>query len=87
MKINKFNLPPINPYKANQLKVEKAETKVQAQTDKLEISTEAKQLSGITSFSVERNERVAEIKSQIDAGTYKVDPEALAANLISYYNK
>ena len=87
MKINKFNLPPINPYKANQLKVEKAETKVQTYTDKLEISTEAKQLSGIPSYGIERNERIAEIKSQIDAGTYKVDSEALAANLISYYNK
>lgn len=87
MKINKFNIPPINPYKANQLKVDKAETKVQKQTDKLEISNEAKQLSGIPSYSVERNERVQEIKAQIDAGTYKVDPEIIAKNLISYYRK
>ena len=87
MKINKFNLPPINPYKANQLKIEKAEPKVKAQTDKLEISSEAKQLSGIPSYSVERNERIQEIKSQIEAGTYKVDPETIAQNLIDYYNK
>ena len=51
MKINKVNLPPINPYKANELKAEKAETKVKAQADKLEISSEAKQLSEISSYS------------------------------------
>ncbi|MFD1926867.1 flagellar biosynthesis anti-sigma factor FlgM [Sporosarcina siberiensis] len=85
MKINNFNMPPVNPYKANQQKVEKTETKVQKQTDKLEISNEAKQLSGIPSFSVERNERVQEIKAQVDAGTYKVDPETIAKNLMNYY--
>ena len=87
MKINKFNLPPINPYKTNQLKMEKTEQKVQSQTDKLEISTEAKQLSGITSYAVDRNDKIQEIKAQVDAGTYKVDPEKLAANLLSYFNK
>ncbi|WP_438316035.1 flagellar biosynthesis anti-sigma factor FlgM [Sporosarcina sp. FA9] len=87
MKINKFNVPPINPYKANQLKVDKTETKVQKQTDKLEISNEAKQLSGIPSYSVERNERVQEIKAEVEAGTYKVDPETIAKNLISYYKR
>ena len=55
-------------------------------TDKLEISAEAKQLSEITSYSVERNERVQQIKEQVEAGTYKVNPENLAANLLSYYN-
>ena len=56
-------------------------------TDKLEISSEAKQLSEMSSYTVERNERVQEMKAQVDAGTYKVDPEQLADNLISYYNK
>lgn len=87
MKVNKFNLPPINPYKANQLKTEKTEQTMKAQTDKLEISTEAKQLSEITSYSTERNDKIQEIKAQVDAGTYKVDPEKLAANLLSYFNK
>lgn len=87
MKIQKINLPAVNPYQTNQLKAEKANRKQALQADRLEISSEAKQLSEISSYSVERNERVQAIKSQIDAGTYQVDPKQLAANLIAYYNK
>lgn len=87
MKINNVNLPAINPYKANELKAAKAENSVKLQADKLEISAEAKQLSEISSYAVERNERVQELKAQVEAGTYKVDPEQLAKNLTAYFNK
>lgn len=87
MKIPKFNIPAVNPYKANEQKAEKIEQKTQPQTDKLEISSQAKQLSEISSYSVERNEQVQAIKAQVDAGTYKVNPEKLAGQLLSYYNK
>ncbi len=87
MKINNINLPAVNPYKANELKIEKTSNKAPIQTDKLEISSEAKQLSEIQSYAVERNERIEQLKAQIDAGTYKVDPEKLAVDLIDYYNK
>jgi len=87
MKIPKINIPAINPYKANELKTDKVERKAQPQTDKLEISSQAKQLSEVSSYSVERNEHVQAIKAQIDAGTYKVNPEQLASKLLSYYNK
>lgn len=85
MKIEKFNLPAINPYKANQLKAEQTEQKAKVKTDKLEISSEAKQLSEKSSFTVERNERVQELKAQVQAGTYEVNPEQLAANLVKYF--
>jgi negative regulator of flagellin synthesis FlgM len=85
MKIQKFNLPAINPYKTNQLKAEQSEQKAKVKTDKLEISAEAKQLSEMSSFTVERNERVQELKAQVKAGTYEVDPEQLAANLVKYF--
>ena len=87
MKINNVNLPAVNPYKANELKAEKAEQKVNLQADKLEISAAAKQLSEVSSYTVGRDERVQELKGQIEAGTYKVDPEQLAKNLASYFNK
>ena len=54
-------------------------------TDKLEISSEAKQLSEMSSFTVERNERVQELKAQVQAGTYEVNPEQLASNLVKYF--
>jgi negative regulator of flagellin synthesis FlgM len=85
MKIQKFNLPAINPYKTNQLKAEQSEQKAKVKTDKLEISAEAKQLSEMSSFTVERNERVQELKAQVQAGTYEVNPEQLAANLVKYF--
>lgn len=85
MKIQKVNIPAINPYKTNQLKAEQVEQKAKMKTDKLEISSEAKQLSEISPFTIERNKRVAELKSEIESGTYKVDAEQLASNLAKYF--
>ena len=85
MKIQKFNIPAINPYKTNQLKAEQVEQKAKMQTDKIEISSEAKQLSEISPFTIQRNERVEQLKAEIESGTYKVDAEQLASNLAKYY--
>jgi len=85
MKIPKINLPAINPYKANQLKTDQLEQKAKMQTDKLEISSEAKQLSEISPFTIQRNERVEQLKVEIESGTYEVDAEQLASNLAKYY--
>lgn len=87
MKIPKINIPAVNPYRANDLKTEKVTQKPQHQSDKLEISSEAKTLSEVSTFTTERNEHVQAIKAQVDAGTYKVNPEQLAQKLLSYYNK
>lgn len=87
MKINNVNLPAVNPYKANELNMKKTVSNTQAQTDKIEISSKAKQLSEISLYTTERNERIQEIKEQIDAGTYRVDSQEIAKKLISYYNK
>ncbi|MFJ7932820.1 flagellar biosynthesis anti-sigma factor FlgM [Sporosarcina sp. NPDC096371] len=85
MKIQKFNLPAVNPYKTNQLKAEQMERKSKMGTDKLEISTEAKQLSEASPITIERKERVEQLKAKIESGTYKVDAEQLASNLANYY--
>ena len=85
MKIQRFNLPAINPYKTNQLRAEQLERKAKMGVDKLEISSEAKQLSEISPITVERNERVQQLKAEIDSGTYKVNAEQLASNLAKYY--
>ena len=55
MKIKSINIPAVNPYKTNQLKAEQAEQKTTMKTDKLEISSEAKQLSEIV-FDSQSNE-------------------------------
>ncbi|MBO0589090.1 flagellar biosynthesis anti-sigma factor FlgM [Sporosarcina sp. E16_8] len=85
MKIQKFNVPAINPYKANQVKAEKSEQQAKMKTDKLEISSEAKKLSETSTFTAGRNERIQELKAQVQAGTYEVNPEQLASNLVKYF--
>ncbi len=85
MKIERYNLPAVNPYKTNHLKAEQTEQKTKVKTDKLEISSEAKHLSETSPFTVERNERVQDLKAQVQAGTYEVNPEQLASNLVKYF--
>lgn len=85
MKINNINIPAINPYKTNELKVDRSAQHQLAQKDKLEISTEAKQLSEITSHATERKEQVQKIKAQVEAGTYQVNAEEVAKTLLEYY--
>jgi len=85
MKIQNINLHTINPYKTNQLKTDQLERTTKIQTDKIEISSVAKQLSEVSPFTVERNERVQQLKGKIDAGTYEVNAEQLASNLAKYY--
>ncbi|MBB4823620.1 negative regulator of flagellin synthesis FlgM [Sporosarcina luteola] len=87
MKINKFNIPPVNPYRANQVKADQAKEKASTQMDKIEISSKAKQLSEVTPFEAKRNERIQQLKAQIESGEYKVEPEKLASDLIKYFQK
>ena len=85
MKITNNNIPPVNPYRTNQVKAEQTKQQETAQTDRLEISKEAKKLSEPSPITAQRNEKVAALKAQIQAGTYKVDPEQLANDLVGYY--
>lgn len=85
MKITNNNIQPVNPYRANQVKNEQTKNETAIQKDRLEISNEAKQLSEPSPITAQRNEKVSALKAQIQAGTYKVDAEQLASDLIGYY--
>lgn len=87
MKINKINIPPVNPYRANQMKAEQVKEQAKVKTDKLEISSQAKQLSEVSPVTIQRNEKVQQLKAQIESGNYEVDPEQLASDLIHYFKK
>lgn len=56
-------------------------------TDQIEISSAAKDLQGIKSYSTDRAERIGQIKEQVEAGNYKVDANKLASDLLRYYRK
>lgn len=85
MKITNNNIPPINPYRVNQVKAEQTKQREVALSDRLEISNAAKKLSESSSITTQRNEKVSKLKAQIQAGTYQVNPEKLASDMIGYF--
>ncbi|GGA18600.1 flagellar biosynthesis anti-sigma factor FlgM [Psychrobacillus lasiicapitis] len=85
MKITNIGLNQVNPYKRNQQQVEKTQQVAKPTTDQLEISSAAKSMQTKSPVEVNQEERVAAIKAQIDAGTYKVDAKKLASNILNYY--
>lgn len=85
MKITNNNIQPVNPYRANQVKNEQTKNGTAIQKDRLEISNQAKKLSEPSPITAQRNDKVSALKAQIQAGTYKVDAEQLASDLIGYY--
>lgn len=83
MKINGNNrIMGINPYqKANQPGLDKAK-KTGMGRDELQISTEAlEMLNSQKTEELDRKERIAELKKQIEAGTYKVDSKLIAEKM------
>lgn len=85
MKITNIGLNQVNPYKRNQQQVEKTQQVAKPTTDQLEISSAAKSMQTKTPVEVNQAERVAAIKAEIDAGTYKVDAKKIASNILNYY--
>lgn len=85
MKINNVGLNQINPYQRNQQQAEKALQTTKTAADQLEISSAAKSMQTKSSVEVEQAEKVAAIKADIDAGTYRVDAKKLASNILDYY--
>ncbi|ARK25509.1 flagellar biosynthesis anti-sigma factor FlgM [Sporosarcina sp. P37] len=87
MKIDGVKPQAINPYRNQQLKTEQTKQASQVQTDKLEISSEAKKLSQASPIETARQQRVQELKSQVQSGEYQVDANKLASSMLSYFNK
>jgi negative regulator of flagellin synthesis FlgM len=87
MRINHFNSIQNNPYK-NQVQNMKQE-KVQSgyKKDELEISEEAKKLLSSSKFETDRAEKISEIKSQVDNGTYKININETAKSIINFWQK
>ncbi|PID14426.1 flagellar biosynthesis anti-sigma factor FlgM [Sporosarcina sp. P34] len=87
MKIEGFKPQAINPYRNQQMKVDQTKQAAQVKTDKLEISSEAKKLSATSPIESARQQRVQELKAQVQSGEYQVDADKLASTMLSYFNK
>lgn len=77
----------VNPYKRNLEKNAAAAQKSQTKEDKVEISTKAIDLQQSNEIIKARQEKVQAIKTQLESGTYTIDPKAIATGLLNFYKK
>lgn len=85
MKIQGSN-PLINAYK-NQFHHQKEVKKNQMQSDRLDISLEAKELHGKDGeHNMERVKYVEQIKDRVQSGEYKIDYERTAKKMIAFWS-
>lgn len=87
MKIQGYGVNAVNPYKNQQVKTNEVKKSSLSFQDQLEISSQAKDLQGVKSYESERADRLSELKSQIQNGTYKVDSEKLARDLLNHFRR
>lgn len=85
MKINHIGLSNINPYNRNTNISNKENQNQNKTTDKIEISTAAKEMQQTSKIVTERQEKVAGLKMQVENGTYKVDPKEIAKSIYQFY--
>ncbi len=86
MKINNINsIQGINKYQKinqNEQDIKKKEMK----KDQVSISNEAEAMLNQTK-DISKNDKITEIKSQIENGTYHVDSKLVAEKILDFYKK
>ena len=87
MKINPLGSQGVNPYKRQMNKLDQANKTTSKAADKVEISSAAKELQQESQITNERDAKINELKIQVENGTYKVDPKAVAKSIINFYKK
>lgn len=87
MKITSFGVNSVNPYNKQQKSLKAAESKSVAATDKIEISSAAKEMSASSTYSTERAQKIEQLKEQIHSGNYQVDSRKVAEDMLNYYRK
>ncbi|WP_226085910.1 MULTISPECIES: flagellar biosynthesis anti-sigma factor FlgM [Mesobacillus] len=86
MKINNnFGPSGINPYKRQMNKLDAAASSQNKKADKVEISSTAKEMQQLSQISVDRKQKVEELKIQVENGTYKLDSKETAKSIINFY--
>ncbi|MCG7384090.1 flagellar biosynthesis anti-sigma factor FlgM [Paenibacillus sp. ACRRY] len=88
MKINEPNrIGAINSYQRNIENALQGESKKTRRKDEVTISPEAMELLKTNESNTDsaRIERIAELKSQVESGTYNVDVGKLAEKLVPYF--
>ncbi|MDF2534994.1 MAG: anti-sigma-28 factor FlgM [Bacillales bacterium] len=84
MKIERNNLGPVNPYKQH-TNIRRSNSSSFSGEDKIEISSAALEMQESSKFLTERNERIEQIKKEINSGNFKVNEFEVAKSLYNYY--
>ncbi|SES30274.1 flagellar biosynthesis anti-sigma factor FlgM [Salipaludibacillus aurantiacus] len=84
MKINPMH--SIQAYRKLQETQQKHNDKT-TRSDQVEISSEAKEMAKSTDVSAQRQQRVDEVKAQIEKGTYEINHKAVAKKFYEFWNK
>ena len=87
MKINNYGTQGINPYKKQVNKIDQVKSEAVKGTDKIEISSAAKELQQVTQVSQARTEKIEALKKEIQNGTYQVRAEDVASSIVNFYTK
>ncbi|MGD7043335.1 flagellar biosynthesis anti-sigma factor FlgM [Jeotgalibacillus proteolyticus] len=85
MKINSINSANLNPYARQQAKVDQSDAQKLQKADKLEISSQAKEMQESSSIQAQRQEKLDQLKLTIENGTYQADPKQTAADLLKHF--
>lgn len=87
MKINQLGPSGMNPYKRQMNKLDQAANVRGKTEDKVEISATAKEMQQVSRVESQRQERVEELKIQVQNGQYKVQPKEVAKSIYNFYFK
>ncbi|RFU68303.1 flagellar biosynthesis anti-sigma factor FlgM [Peribacillus saganii] len=87
MKINNFGPSGINPYKRELNKIENVKGTAKSASDKIEISSTAKEMQQSSQIPAQRQAKVDELRMQVENGTYKLNPRDTAKSIVDFYFK
>ena len=77
----------VNPYNRQANIQDNVKSSNKLGRDKLEISSEAKEMLQGSTIPEDRQAKVDELKAQVESGTYKLNSKATAKGIIDYYLK
>ncbi|OLO38088.1 flagellar biosynthesis anti-sigma factor FlgM [Alkalihalophilus pseudofirmus] len=86
MKINPYQNIQNNPYR-KQVEKQAAQHEVQSKKDQIQISKAALELQQSTKIDAARQEKVNQLKEQVQSGNYKVDAQAVANKFYDYWTE
>jgi negative regulator of flagellin synthesis FlgM len=87
MKINNVGMAGVNPYNLQANKTGNIKESKVKSSDKVEISSAAKEMQQSSPILAERQAKVDELKIQVEEGNYKLNAKATAKGLIDFYRK